>query len=64
MKKLLMNYNIKFKIDLNIIIFIYIKTFNMWGTYYSITQIEIIKTKNTIEKNKTAKSVSSSNLKN
>ena len=33
----------------------------MWGTYYSITQIEIIKAKNTIEQNKTSKSVSSSN---
>jgi hypothetical protein len=64
MKKFLMNYNIKFKIDLKNIILNILKTFNMWGTYYSITQIEILKIKYIEEKNKVSKSVSSSNQSN
>ena len=41
-----------------------LNTYIMWGTYYSTTQIEILKIKETLKKTQTSNSVSSNNQSN
>jgi hypothetical protein len=60
MTKFLMNYNIKFKIDLKVYYYVNIKHVKMWATYYSTTQITILKIKEKAETKEPSKSVSSS----